>query len=84
MTTKRATNYTVADTYVHGQAVRLERIMVNTGEASATVEVQVEGATIATIAADNPDIGRVFDLELPERGFTIVIVGTPDVTSFYD
>ena len=84
MTAKRATNYTAAGTYVHDQAVRLERIMVNTGVTSATVEVQVEGDTIATIAADNPDVGRVFDLELPNRGFTVVIVGTPDVTSFYD
>lgn len=43
----------------------LRRIVVNTGVAAATVTV-VDGSdnAIAVIAADNPDIGRRYDIQV--------------------
>ena len=87
MTARRATNLTAAGTYNFPLAVRLHRVVVNAGEAAATVKLRTAGgtvATIATIAADNPDAGRPYDLELPNGGFTVIVTGAPDVTVTYD
>ena len=87
MSAKRFINLTAAGTTNRPQAVRLDRVVVGTGEAAATVELRTAGAnveTIGTIAVDNPDNGRVFDLELPPGGLTVIVVGAPDVTILYD
>ncbi len=84
MSSKRASYFAAAGTYVLGQAVRLDRVVVNTGAASATVTLQMEGSTFAIIDAANPDVGRVYDLLLPNTGLTVVVAQAPDVTVLYD
>ncbi len=81
---KRATNLTAAGTYVLAQARHLYHLGINQGAASATVELQVEGQTLGTIDAANADIGRHYDLELPNVGLTVILVGAPDITVIYD
>ncbi len=86
MASRKTIHLTAAGTYVLTQARILHSVMINTGEAGATVTLKTDAGseqTIATIAADKPDIGRVFDFKLPDGGLTVVIVGAPDVTVIY-
>ena len=85
---KNAAHFNTAGTKaVIAENVRgtLHRIVINSGDAAGTVEPQYadDSSTIALIAADDPDIGRVYEIDLGLRGLDVVIVGTPDVTVVY-
>lgn len=81
----RHKHYDAAGTYTLQSVERLDRVMVNTGVASATVTVRYSNDdVIAVIAADNPDVGRVFDRVFGGIDLEVVLSGATDVTVLYD
>lgn len=81
----RHKHYDAAGTFTIQNVQRLERVVVNAGAASATVTVRfANDDVIAVIAADKPDIGRVFNRVFGGVDLEVVVSGTPDVTVLYD
>jgi len=83
----RFKHYDAAGTFTLLKVQRLERVVVNKGLAGATVTIRyANDDVIAIIAADNPDIGRVYNLEFGGGGVSLEVVlsGANDVTIIYD
>lgn len=60
----RFKHYNTADTYTIERVDRLDRVVVNSGVSGATVTIRFAASdgVIASIAADDPDIGRVYNI----------------------
>lgn len=81
----RHKHYDAAGTFTIEKVQLLERVMVNTGVVSATVTIRFSNDdVIAVIAADNPDVGRVFNRVFGGVDLEVVLSGATDVTVLYD
>lgn len=83
----RFKHYSTADTYTIERVNRLDRVVVNSGVSGATVTIRFAASdgVIASIAADDPDIGRVYDIVFGGFGanLEVVLSHDTDVTVVY-